>query len=180
MPIPPRTDKPWMIHHAMMRSLPEIPLFRDDLDRAKFMDLLREAVARYRLDLLAFALMHNHIHLLIRRSSIPLSRAIQFINGSYARTFNRRYQRRGHVFDRVFKSKPVPELIYQGVATVYIARNPIIVGMRPEELARSPWNSHGDLKSAREQMRVSDRFARATAPPQPARREQRPRKSSSG
>lgn len=151
-----------MIHHVMVRGLRREVLFTDDLDRAIFIDLLRLAVVRFRISVLAFALMSNHVHLLLRRATIPLWRVMLFLNARYATAFNQRHGFAGYVFDRRYKNKPVRDLQYQKIATLYIHRNPVEAGLVPfEGLARDPWSSHGIIAGARKESLIDETLALA-------------------
>ncbi len=57
----------------------------------------------------AWALLPNHAHLLVRTASRPLSRSMRSLLTGYAGTFNRRYHRRGHLFQNRYKSIVVEE-----------------------------------------------------------------------
>ena len=79
-------------------------LFRDDLDRHRFLGLLSELPERFSLEVHAFVLMENHYHLLLRCREANLSQAIRWLQTSYAGRFNWAHRRRGHVFQGRFKS----------------------------------------------------------------------------
>jgi REP element-mobilizing transposase RayT len=70
-------------------------IYRDDSDRAHFLELLGEATERFGIRVHAYVLMHNHYHLLLETPEANLSRAIQWLNVSYSVCFNRRHHRAG-------------------------------------------------------------------------------------
>ena len=52
-------------YHITNRGLRKSPLFYDDYDRYRYLDLLKEAIEQYPFHLQAYCLMTNHIHLQI-------------------------------------------------------------------------------------------------------------------
>jgi len=85
--------------------------------------------------------MSNHFHLVIQLTEETLSRGMQWINSEYARVFNRRHGRVGHLL----QGRPDIRLIDQenyGLEVLrYVVLNPVRAGIvaRPEEYA---WSSH--------------------------------------
>jgi len=64
-------------YHVTARGLDRKAIFRDDGDRAHFMELLEEMASRYRVRLHAYVLMGNHYHLLIQTPQANASAALQ-------------------------------------------------------------------------------------------------------
>ena len=60
----------------------------------------------------AWALLPNHVHLLVRSGTRPLARSMRSLLTGYAGAFNRRHQRRGHLFQNRYKSIVVEEEPY--------------------------------------------------------------------
>lgn len=60
--------------------------------------------SRFAVDIIAYVLMDNHYHLLLRPRTLNLSRAIQWLNVGHAVWFNRKYNRVGPLFQGRFKS----------------------------------------------------------------------------
>jgi REP element-mobilizing transposase RayT len=101
-------------------------IFEDDRDREHFVELLALLVERYCVVLHAYVLMDNHYHLLIETPEGNASRALQWLNLSYAAWFNARHQRSGPVFQARFKSIPVDgEGSWALTCSVYIHLNPV-------------------------------------------------------
>jgi REP element-mobilizing transposase RayT len=101
-------------------------IFETDRDRAHFVELLEGMVERYGVVLHAYVLMHNHYHLLIETPEGNASRALQWLNLSYAAWFNAKHGRSGPVFQARFKSIPVDgEGSWALTCSVYIHLNPV-------------------------------------------------------
>lgn len=81
---------------AFGNSQPRV--FADDDDRAMFLELLERVAIERLWTCHAFCLLDTHIHLLVTTSSTRLAHGMRDLLGRYARIFNRRYRRRGHVF----------------------------------------------------------------------------------
>lgn len=73
-------------------------IFETDRDRGHFIELLAGMVERYNVVLHAYMLMGNHYHLLIETPEGNASRALQWLNLSYAAWFNAAHERSGPLF----------------------------------------------------------------------------------
>ena len=60
----PRFDLPGIPQHIVQRGNNRLPCFLDDADRARYRQLLREALFATGCQLHAYVLMDNHVHLL--------------------------------------------------------------------------------------------------------------------
>ena len=67
--------------------------------------------------------MTNHEHLFLKTPEPNLSAGMQYLNGSYASCFNRRYRRAGHLFQGRFKGHLVQEEGYFLEVSRYIHLN---------------------------------------------------------
>ncbi len=141
MPTPLRIAYPGAVYHVIQRGNDRGDVFFDDADRRFYLDLLRSAVAAYRLKFYAYALMSNHIHLFLRTMLPNISEAMYRVNIVYSHYFNKRHRRTGHLFESRFKSKLVQEDRYFLCLLRYVHLNPVKGGMAdsPEHY---PWSSH--------------------------------------
>ena len=73
-------------------------LFLDEKDRKKFLAFLAEYKGRHPFRLYAYALVKNHLHLLVEVEEIPLGKIMQSLLFRYTRYFNGRYGEVGHLF----------------------------------------------------------------------------------
>ena len=127
------------VYHVTARGVNQQAIFEDDADRDRFVSLLASTVAREG-GLLAWCLMDNHVHLLVRMELQRLSREMRLLLSSYARYFNERYGRVGHLFQGRFSSEPVETDEYLLRAVRYIHLNPQVAGI---ELASTyQWSSY--------------------------------------
>jgi REP element-mobilizing transposase RayT len=83
----------------------------------------------------AFCLMSTHYHLLLDVPENGLQHGMRRLNGCYARWFNGRHDRVGHLFGERYYSRLVDSDGYMLYLLRYIARNPVEAGLvtRPSD-----------------------------------------------
>ncbi|OPY60055.1 MAG: Transposase IS200 like protein [Pelotomaculum sp. PtaU1.Bin065] len=99
-----RLNLPGAVYHVITRGLNGAALFKDQADREEFLRWLTQALDKTAFRCYSWALMTNHVHLLIRTSEPSLSEFMSKTLTGYAKYFNRRHHRRGY--------GSVPELAY--------------------------------------------------------------------
>ena len=112
-------------HHVYTRGVNHRVLYRDDRDRGHFLDLLQEFVQRYGVRLHAYVLMETHYHLVLEMREPNLSRAMQWLNLSYAAWFNVRHGCTGPVFQRPFRNVAVENGGWAYELSLYVHLNPL-------------------------------------------------------
>lgn len=147
MPRRPRLDAPGVLHHVTARGIERCDIFRDDTDRLDLLERIGNATRIDDLRILAWALMTNHCHLLVRSGEPGVSLAMQRAFGGYASNFNRRHGRCGHLFQNRFGSKVVQEDPYLLELVRYIHLNPVRAGIVADldALEVYPWTGHTAL-----------------------------------
>jgi REP element-mobilizing transposase RayT len=142
MPRKPREDAEGGIFHVFARGNDQRRIYRDDADRRRYLKLLSETVRRWSWHLLAWCLMDNHVHLLIETPDPTLAAGMQYLHGTYARGFNDRHTRSGHLFQGRYGAVRIQTDEQLHAATEYIAMNPVKAGLceTPEEW---PWSNKG-------------------------------------
>ncbi|CAB1076703.1 hypothetical protein D1AOALGA4SA_4498 [Olavius algarvensis Delta 1 endosymbiont] len=138
---PLRVEYPGAFYHVINRGNAGEDIFINNRDRKKFLEYLEKACERFEIRIHTYCLMTNHYHLLIETPQPNLCRAIKWINDSYAVYFNRKRQRRGHLFQGRFKSILVDADEYLKQLSRYIHLNPIRAKM-VEKLSAYPWSSY--------------------------------------
>lgn len=116
-------------YHVVLRGNGKQLLFEDDIDRHAFVDMAAEQLAKRGIDVIAWCLMDNHVHLLLRDVDMQLSGAMHALATKYAQYFNRRNGHSGHVFQGRFGSFPVNDDAYMLEAVRYIHDNPAKAGV---------------------------------------------------
>ena len=98
MPRQARLDAPGTLHHVMIRGIEGANIFTDDKDREHFLSKVGEIGKATETLILAWALMDNHVHMLLFSGPSGLPRFMRRLLTGYAVWFNRRHQRSGHLF----------------------------------------------------------------------------------
>lgn len=147
MPRQPRLDIPGLLQHVIVRGIERTDIFVDDDDRDRFVTSLSRLLGETDTDCFAWALLDNHIHLLLRCNRTKLSRVMRRLLTGYAVTFNHRHNRAGHLFQNRYKSIVCEEEPYLLELIRYIHLNPLRAGLVKdlEALERYPWCGHAVL-----------------------------------
>ncbi len=116
-------------YHVTHRGNRKTDIFIDDTDRGVYLKLLRTQCVKHDVRIWAYALMDNHVHHVVVPDRGPgLSAALHCVFGEYARYFNTRYLKVGHLFQGRFKATVLDEAhLWNAVA--YVERNPVRAGM---------------------------------------------------
>ena len=120
MPRKARLDAPGTLHHIIVRGINKTPIFKDDLDKALFLERLGKNVVQGRCTIRAWVLMTNHVHLLFKSGEDGISTVMRKQLTWYAQYFNRRHGRTGHLFENRYKSILCDEEAYLLALTRYI------------------------------------------------------------
>ena len=113
------------VYHVVVRGINKEMLFVDDDDDLYFLHLISKYKNECDFKVLAFCLMSNHAHLLIRiRDGLP-GDIMQKILLSYSHYFNLKYERSGHLFQNRYFSAPVDNEAYLINVLKYIVYNPV-------------------------------------------------------
>ena len=94
-------------YHIINRGVERRDVYLEAEDYSFFLDLMLKFAKDYKIIIHAFCLMTNHYHLLIETKQTNLSKAIQFLNDKYAKYFNKKYARTGHLWQGRYKSYPL-------------------------------------------------------------------------
>lgn len=117
------------ISHITQHSCGSEPLFVEEGDYLYFLHLIKDRSKKFEMDIFAFCLMPNHIHFLLRINKPNLPLAMQGIFSPYAKYFNHKYERKGHVFCGPFRQALCLDDTYLLAASVYIHLNPQKAGL---------------------------------------------------
>ena len=107
---PLRIQYPGAYYHVMNRGNDRRAIFLTDEDRSTFLNALADSCETYAVRLLAYVLMANHFHLIIQTEQANLSEFMRHFLVTYTVRYNRKWGRRGHVFQGRYKSLLVDEL----------------------------------------------------------------------
>jgi putative transposase len=128
-------------HHITQRGNNRGIVFFDDEDRRSYLQILGRYSYQWDLNIWAYCLMPNHIHLLaVPRSEDSLSKGIGGTSLVYTQYVNHRYGRSGRLWQNRFFSATVEKESYLWAVARYIEQNPVRANFteRPEDY---PWSS---------------------------------------
>ena len=129
MPRLARIDIPGLLQHVIVRGIERRNIFNDDHDRQNFVDRFASLCSETGVRCYAWALLSNHVHLLLMPTSISLAVFMRRLLTGYALAFNRRHKRSGHLFQNRYKSIVCEEEAYLLELVRYIHLNPLRAGM---------------------------------------------------
>lgn len=140
MPRTARIVLPGFPHHVTQRGNNQQDVFFVDADRTEYLRLLKKNSLEYGLDVLAYCLMNNHVHIIgTPRTEESLAKAIGRTNLIYTQYVNRLHNRTGHLWQNRFFSCALDER-YFWTALRYVEENPVRAGL--SRFAWSyPWSS---------------------------------------
>jgi putative transposase len=141
MPRPLRLDYPGATHHVFVRGVARAAIAVDTVDFEHSLFLLERTVARFELHCHAWCYLPNHAHLLVTSQLGNLSRAMHWLGTCTAQSFNRRYERAGHLFQGRFGSRLVADDSYLLELARYIPLNPVRAGLCGAS-GDWPWSSY--------------------------------------
>ena len=136
-------------YHLYNRGANRSTIFPGDLDYLDFLQRLRRNAALHGTALIAWCLMPNHFHLLVRQDGEDLSgHMVQCTCNGYAQAFNRRYGHSGTLFQGRFQRILVDSDEYLRHLCRYIHANPVKDGfaLAPELW---PYSNYADWTGQR-------------------------------
>jgi putative transposase len=124
-------------------------IFRDDADRRLLLDLLGQHAKAQGVEIHAYVLMDNHLHLLVtprRDRALPLM--MQSVGRTYVRAFNQRHGRTGTLWEGRYRSTLIQTDRYLLACMAYIDLNPVRAGLvlQPQDYG---WSSHAHYTGQR-------------------------------
>jgi putative transposase len=161
MPRPPRRIEPGLIYHILNRGNGRRRLFAKDGDYQAFLDILAEGLARLPVDLLAYCLMGNHWHLVLRpRTADALQRLMQWVTLTHVRRHHGHHGAAsggggtgsgGHLYQGRYKHFPVEADDHFLTLCRYVEGNALRAGlvMRAEAWRWSSLHQRRHRRSAR-------------------------------
>ncbi len=135
----------------MSRAVEGIYILGADETRKDFLKRLSALVDDRMLRIHAWALMGSHFHLLAEPLEATLSCSMHRLLTGFSAAYNKRMDRKGHVFQGRFNSILVEYKNYFRTLVGYIHLNPIRAGIvrSLSELAQYPWTGHPALIGSR-------------------------------
>ncbi|HAH19725.1 MAG: transposase [Omnitrophica WOR_2 bacterium GWF2_43_52] len=146
-----RVVVPEFPHHIIQRGNRRQKVFFKEDDYREYLRFLNSYSEKFKVDILAYCLMPNHIHLIaIPHEDGSLAQAIGETHRNYTRFINFREKWRGYLWQGRFSSYVLDEQ-YLLAATRYILLNPV-----KAKMVNKPWDYK--WSSARQHMMLDNSF----------------------
>ena len=136
-------------HHVILRGNNRQDIFRADADYKRMLDLLFEQSRAFNVDVHAYVLMTNHLHLLVTpQEDLGLSKMMQAVGRSYVQVFNKVHGRSGTLWEGRYRSTLIQTDRYLLACMAYIDLNPVRAHRvaHPKEY---PWSSYAHYAGLR-------------------------------
>jgi len=116
--------------HVMVRGNRKQNVFVDESGYTKYRKILMHYKRKHKLRLYAYCLMPNHVHLIFHiKAATSLSKAMLGLNLSYAKWFNKKYEKVGHLWQGRYKSMVIQNNDYLLDCIQYVELNPVRAGI---------------------------------------------------
>ncbi len=140
MPRLPRKKSSTGIYHITMRGVNKSNIFLEHEDYTTFLNYLQNIKESAGVEIYAYCLMTNHIHLLVKEVNEDLSKTIQRLGAGFVGWYNRKYERVGHLFQSRYGSEVVETDAYLLMISRYVHQNPVKAGLA-RKVIDYPWSS---------------------------------------
>ena len=130
-------------HHVILRGNNRQDIFRAAVDYQRMLDLLFEYSLAFKVDIHAYVLMSNHLHLLLTpQEDQGLPKMMQAVGRSYVQVFNKVHARTGTLWEGRYRSTLIQTDRYLLACMAYIDLNPVraYIVTQPENYN---WSSYG-------------------------------------
>jgi putative transposase len=151
MPRRARLDIPGVLQHVTVRGISGGEIFLDEEDREDFVRRFSRLLMQTGTECLAWALLPNHGHLLLRPHGTALATFMRRLLTGYAGRFNLRHRRVGRLFQNRYRSVVCEEGAYLLELVRYIHLNPLRARLVPRvsDLDRFRWSGHSVVMGLR-------------------------------
>ena len=137
-----RIQSPNILFHVINRGNAKQVIFREAQDFRLYLELLSKYKTKFDIRIYHFALMSNHVHLLLEATrENTMSKFMQGLTIAYTKRFNKKYQSVGHVWQARFRSIPIETDSYYLQCARYIGLNPIRANLVRHPI-EYPWSTY--------------------------------------
>ena len=124
-----KLNAPGVISHITQRASGADRLFHEEDDFLEMLARLKRVSQTHELEFMAFVLMPNHVHLLLSQNKANLHTAMRELFLGYSRRFNKKYERKGHLFGGRYRQAVCLDESYFIAVSLYIHLNPVRTGL---------------------------------------------------
>lgn len=134
------------IYHIYQRGNNKEYIFQDDNIKEFILKCLEKYNKILDYEVLAYVIMNNHYHLLLKTNKSPINQVMFYLNNLLGKYIKSSLERTGHAFEGRYKCKLIDSDAYLIWLLRYIHRNPIKANICGE-LGDYPWSSHNLYKN---------------------------------
>jgi putative transposase len=129
---------------VIQRGVNRVDIFRSLADYECFLSIFRTSATKHETDVHSYVLMSNHVHFMVTpRVKGALSLTMKNVEETYARYFNRRYERTGGLYQGRFRALVIDSESYLLTCMRYVELNPARAGIAaPEDYRWSSYRFH--------------------------------------
>lgn len=134
MPRIPRNNMETSFFHIIVQGIEKRYIFNEREDIEKYVNLLNKKNEENLI--IAYCIMNNHAHILIKtEKNVYMEKWMQKVNTTFAKYFNKKYDRVGYVFRNRYKSQQIKSIKHLYTCVKYIHDNPVKAGIcnKPDE-----------------------------------------------
>ena len=169
---PPRLDLPGVAQHVIQRGNNRAACFFCDADRRFYLKCIRDAAERRACEVHAYALMTNHVHLLVTPLEAGCVGAmLQDVGRRYVRVINTLHGRTGTLWEARYRSSLIDSENYLLACQRYIELNPVRAGLASDP-ATFFWSSHAHYLGSRPNALITEHPVYRQLGATPAERQQ--------
>ena len=121
----PRLFIPGATYHVYCRVARGEFVFDDPAEADGFVSAVRDVRDHDKLRILAWVLLGNHYHLVVKTDTVPLWRTMLRLQSTIAREFNRRHRYLGRLWQSRYRARVIDSQDYFRQAVSYVHMNPV-------------------------------------------------------
>ena len=131
------------IYHIVLKGINANTIFYNDNDYVSFLKYFKEVCNNYNVELLAYCLMSNHIHLMLKLKEDNIAEMFKSFGARYVPKYNINHGRIGPLFNGRYYSSPINDEDYLLAVLRYIHFNPVNAGVA-NSLEEYKWCSYNE------------------------------------
>jgi len=146
MPRTARKMSEYNLYHIVIKGNNSQQIFYDDYDYRMFLGVLKDACDKYKISIVAYCLMNNHVHLMLKADEKNIATMFKAFGASFVYRYNKKYDRTGGIFNGRYYSKAINDNEYFFAVLKYIHYNPVKAGIC-EVIDKYKWSSYNSYKN---------------------------------
>ena len=141
MPRRARESSPTDFYHIMIRGINKEKIFEKKRHKEFMLDILQQSIEELEVEIGAYCIMTNHMHLIIKGDLFEITQLMKKINIRFAMRYNKNLDRVGHVFQDRYRSENIYNDNHLLQAISYVHNNPVKAGIS-KEIQEYEWSSY--------------------------------------